>query len=96
MPHLEKLHRDLEKQGLVVLGLDVGEETATVSKTANQESYTFRLLMGAEPTVSSKYFVEALPTTFVIDRSGKIVFRGLGGGDEGNLESEVQKALAKR
>ncbi len=74
MPGLQRLSQELSSQGLVVLGLDVGETPDQVVKFARQESYTFPLLLGAEPDVSARYFVQVYPTTFVVDRHGRIVF----------------------
>ena len=93
MPHLQQMHRTLADQGLVILGLDVGEDAETVAKFAKRESYTFPLLLGAEPDVAAKYYVESYPTTFVIDRQGRIAFRNVGGGPADRLQSAVENAL---
>ncbi len=93
MPQIEKMHRELADKGLVVLGLNVGEDAETVAKFAKEQGYTFRLLLGAEPDVSDKYFVEAYPTTFVIDRQGRIAFREIGGAGVAELRSAVEGAL---
>jgi thiol-disulfide isomerase/thioredoxin len=94
MPHLEKMQREFAKKGLVVLGLDVGEGADEVAEFAKQHSYTFTLVLGAEPDVSAEYYVEGYPTTFVIDRVGRITFRDLGGNSVDRLRSAVQSALA--
>ena len=93
MPKLQKMYVNWEKRGLVILGLDIGEDADQVEKFARQESYTFPLLIGAEPDISARYFVEAYPSTFVIDRLGHIVYRDLGGGDPAKLQAAVEKAL---
>jgi peroxiredoxin/outer membrane lipoprotein-sorting protein len=93
MPRLQKMYVNWEKRGLVVLGLDVGEDAGAVEKFAREQSYSFPLLIGAEPDVAARYFVEAYPSTFVIDRLGHIVFRDLGGGDPAKLQAAVEKAL---
>lgn len=95
MPYLQRLHHDLANKGLVVLGLDVGEDVEDVKQFAAQESYTFTLLLGAEPDIAAKYYVEAYPTTFVVDRQGRISFRSLGGEPPGRLQSAVNHALAE-
>ena len=93
MPDLQKMSTDLAGQGLVVLGLDVGEDAAPVTKFAAQNSYTFPLLIGAEPDVTALYFVEGYPTTFVIDRQGRIAYRAMTEPPD-RLESAVKAALA--
>jgi len=93
MPLLGQLQTEFANQGLVVLGLDVGEDAPTVAAFAQQQSLSFALLLGAEPGVSATYFVEAYPTTFVIDRQGRIAFRDLGGESSAKLRAAVQSAL---
>jgi thiol-disulfide isomerase/thioredoxin/outer membrane lipoprotein-sorting protein len=93
MPHLRQMQRELGNKGLVVLGLDVGEDATTVARFAREQSYTFPLLLGAEPDVSVRYYVEAYPTTFVIDRAGRIAFRDVGGESIDKLRSAVSRAL---
>ena len=95
MPLLQQMQNELADKGLVVLGLDVGEDAGTVTAFAKQQSYTFALLLGAEPNVSARYFVEAYPTTFVVDRRGRIAFRDLGGDSAAKLRSAVQAALGR-
>jgi len=93
MPRLQKMYVNWEKRGLVVLGLDIGEDADTVEKFAREQSYTFPLLIGGEPDIAARYFVEAYPSTFVVDRLGHIVFRDLGGADPAKLQAAVEKAL---
>jgi len=94
MPYIQKMHEQLGSKGLTVLGLDVGEDAATVAKFAKQQSYTFRLLLDAEPEVTSRYFVQAYPTTFVIDRAGRIAFRDTGSNTPEDLQAAVERALS--
>jgi peroxiredoxin/outer membrane lipoprotein-sorting protein len=93
MPELEKMHRELRDRGLVVLGLDVGENAAAVAKFASEKGYTFTLLLGAEPDITEKYFVDGYPTTFLIDRQGRIAFRTMGGETPDKLRAAVEAAL---
>ena len=94
LPELEKMHRELRDQGLVVLGLDVGEDSEHVAQFAKQHDYTFTLLLGAEPDITEKYFVDGYPTTFLIDRQGRIAFRTMGGETPDKLRAAVEAALA--
>jgi outer membrane lipoprotein-sorting protein/peroxiredoxin len=93
MPELQRISQESEKQGLVVLGLDVGETANEVSQFARKGSYTFTMLLGAEPETSAEYYVEAYPTTFVVDRQGHITFSSTGGEPPDRLRSAVAAAL---
>lgn len=94
MPHIQKMHEKFAEKGLTILGLNVGEDAATVEKFAKDNSYTFRLLLDTEPQVTSRYFVQSYPTTFVIDRAGRIAFRDIGSAGPQNLQAAVEMALA--
>jgi thiol-disulfide isomerase/thioredoxin len=93
MPLLQKMQQELAGKGLVILGLDVGEDAEEVGRFAKEHAYTFPLLLGAEPDIAARYFVEAYPTTFVISRQGRITYRNIGGGPEATLEPAVESAL---
>jgi peroxiredoxin/outer membrane lipoprotein-sorting protein len=93
MPQLQDLQQKLADKGLVVLGLDVGEDLQTVAQFAEQGPYTFALLLGGEPEVDTKYYVNAFPTTFVVNREGKIVYRDERVGPMRDLKSAVKNAL---
>ena len=93
MPELQRMSLESAKQGLVVLGLNVGEAGKKVAQFAQQESYTFPLLLGAEPDISTKYYVEAYPTTFVVDRQGRITFSSTGSEPPDRLRAAVAAAL---
>jgi peroxiredoxin len=94
MPQIQKMHEQLASKGLIILGLDVGEDVGKVATFAKKQSYTFRLLLDAEPEVTSRYFVQAYPTTFVIDRAGRIAYRDMGSGKPADLQAAAEKALS--
>lgn len=73
MPDIEKLQNKYEKD-IVVLAVSTdtqGEEI--VRPYIEKNKFTFRVLIDSSSDVSDKYSIFALPTTFIIDRQGKIV-----------------------
>ena len=78
MPYIQAMYDDYASRGLMVLGLDGGEDADTVKDFATNQKFTFPLLVGGEPIVTGQYFVDAYPTTIVIDRNGRIVYRSSG------------------
>jgi thiol-disulfide isomerase/thioredoxin len=96
MPFLQAIQDQYGARGVVVLGLDGGEDAETVADFAKATKYTFPLLIGGEPTVSSQYFVDAYPTALVVDRDGKIVLREAGFDGPRPLILAVQNALAEK
>jgi peroxiredoxin len=95
MPELQSIHQQMEKDGVAVLGLNGGETAETVAAFAKETGYTFPLLLGTEPEVAAKYFVEAYPTTIVIGRDGRIAYQSSGFAGPGRVRAAVEAALKK-
>jgi len=95
-PHLEALYRNYRDQGLVLLGLNREPEHAAEASFA-RKTFTYPLLLDAG-VVFQQYGIDALPTTFVIDRDGKIAGRHVGfdPGGEKQFEEEIEKLLTSR
>ncbi len=92
LPNLEKLHREFRDQGLVVVGLNVGEERAAVEKFlgANPLSYPL-VLVGDEAEVVAQLAVNSFPTVVLIDREGKIAAYEVGARGEAALRAGLAK-----
>ncbi|HET7291486.1 MAG TPA: TlpA disulfide reductase family protein [Vicinamibacteria bacterium] len=74
MPSLEKLHRTLGPEGLVVLGVSVDEDEATLRSFVQKVGVTFPTLRdpgGRGP--SAAYRTTGYPETFVIDPQGALL-----------------------
>jgi peroxiredoxin len=80
MPDLARLNDAFASDGLVVLTIatDAGGER-TVRPLAAPLHVPSPALLDPTSSVASTYAVEALPTTFLIDRDGRIVGRAVGG-----------------
>ncbi len=97
MPRVQKIYADLKARGLEVLGVDYGEEPATVRAfMAKNPSYTFPILLDRDAAVGNKYKAEAIPTLVVVGRDGLIKAWDQGVRDEDVLRAAVAKALAER
>jgi cytochrome c biogenesis protein CcmG/thiol:disulfide interchange protein DsbE len=87
MPSIERLHRALGGQGLVVLAVDVDENPRLVAKFMKDFGLSFPALLDAGSEVSSRYGVRGLlglPTTMLVDRRGRIVGAAIGPRDWGS------------
>ncbi len=95
MPWFEELNKQYASQGLVVLGVamdDAGEDA--VRKFAQDMGVTYPILMGKERVGEEYGGVQFLPTTFYIDRNGKVVDRVFGLVSRREIEENIKKALA--
>jgi peroxiredoxin len=78
MPALESLHRELETQGLAIVGINVREKTETVQRYAKELSLSFPLVLDSDGKMNALYGVVGLPTTFLIGRDGRAVAFAIG------------------
>ena len=78
MPSIERLHRALGDQGLVVLAVDVDESPERVAKFVKDFRLSFPVPLDAGSHVFSSYGAPGLPTTMLIDRRGRIIGVALG------------------
>jgi len=79
IPHLVKLQSDYQGKGLVIVGLSLDAEGASVvAPFAQEHAINYPMLIGNDEVAKAYGGVNSIPTTFVIDRQGKIVKRFIG------------------
>jgi cytochrome c biogenesis protein CcmG, thiol:disulfide interchange protein DsbE len=88
MPALQRLYEQLAPQGLKVVAVSVdappgitnpgGAFTQDIRAFADNFGISFTVLHDPSGGIQSRYQVNGLPTTFIIDRDGRIVRRVLG------------------
>ncbi len=101
MPHTEKIYKAVKDQGVVVLGVCVSDEREAFQKwvSSNKSKYTFTLAYDPAGTKKGKnisrdqYGVNGIPTSFVIDKDGKIAASIVG--YDGVDDKRVVEALKK-
>lgn len=78
MPAMEKLHRRLKDRDFVMVAINVQESPARVKSFFEKHELSFISLLDSSGAVGSGFDVRGLPTTFVIDREGRIIGKALG------------------
>ena len=78
MPSMESLYRRLRDRGMVMLAVNGGETPEQVSGFMRENALTFPTVMDRTGSVSRQYGIQAIPTTYIIDRRGLIVARMIG------------------
>ncbi len=94
MPWFVDIQKHYAAQGLQVIGVamdDSGEDT--IAKFAKEVGVNYPVLIGKESVGEEYGGVQFLPTTFYIDRQGKIVDRVFGLVSHADIEDSVKKAL---
>jgi peroxiredoxin len=95
MPSMERAHKKLQGEKIVLLAINVGESEDGVFEFTGQYPVTFPLLLDTEGAIIRKYPVIGLPTTFVIDPRGVVTYRAVGGRewDDEQLLAQLRKLL---
>ena len=92
-PALERAHRRYGKRGVVVLGADVDDLASDARKFINQFKLTYPMVRYSSNNAAKDFGTKALPETFVIDRSGKIVTLRRGPVDDEWLNKTLKPLL---
>jgi cytochrome c biogenesis protein CcmG, thiol:disulfide interchange protein DsbE len=74
-PDLIAQERKYARDGVVFLGVDDREKVALVEVWAKTKGVRFTIAMDTDGAVEEHYDVRAIPTTYVVDRSGIIRYR---------------------
>ena len=81
MQAMQNVYADDKGQGFVILAINTTyqDDIAKAAQFARSESLTFPLLTDADGNIARLYRVQAMPTSFFIDRQGKIMRLVIGG-----------------
>jgi peroxiredoxin len=79
-------------QGLQIVGIAL-DEPEKVMTFARENGMNYPVLIGSDDVVAKYGGIEGIPTTFIIDRSGKIVNRFEGFRPRGVFEEEIKRLL---
>jgi len=97
-PLLNKLHQKLKTQGFEVVAINLDEDKADAEKFLQKLPVDFTVLRDAKGEWSDQFAVEAMPTSFIIDKQGVVrhIHHGFNKGDINELEEKVTQLLAQK
>jgi cytochrome c biogenesis protein CcmG/thiol:disulfide interchange protein DsbE len=72
-PALEKVWRDYRSQGVVVLGIDTNDASNDARHFISVHGVTYPTVGGAGMELAARYGTANLPTTYVLNREGRVV-----------------------
>jgi len=95
LPHLQALYRQYQEQGFIVLGINIDEERKDAEDFLAVSPLDFPVLLDSEGKVAKAWAPPTMPSSYVLDRSGKVLHRhaGFRAGDEAILEKAITEAL---
>ena len=104
IPWFVKLHDQYASQGLEILGVSADDldkddpaklftEKRDISEFASRMRMNYPVLIDAASVQDAWGGLDALPTTFFIDRNGKVVASTVGLAPRGEIEANIRKAI---
>jgi peroxiredoxin len=78
MPSMEELYQTMKDRGFTILAVNGRETPDQVSAFMRENKLTFPTVLDRSGTINYRYGVQAIPTTYILDRRGMIVSRMVG------------------
>lgn len=72
LPLLTKLRTEMKKQPFEVLAINLDEETAAAKGFLREYPVNYPVLLDPEGQVASQYQLPGMPTSFILDKRGRI------------------------
>jgi len=94
IPHFIELYKEYKDQGLAIVGISVDRQGIGVVKAFNQKfKINYPIVMTDSQVVTAYGDITGIPTTFVIDPSGKIQRMYVGYRDKSVFEADIKELL---
>ena len=78
MPSMEAVYQKLKNKGFEIVAVNLGESRNEVSAFMNEYNLSFPAALDTRGVTGSMYNVQAIPTTYIVDKRGLIVARLVG------------------
>ena len=96
IPWFIQFERQYKDHGFAVIGVSMDEEGWTVVKPFVSElAINYRILQGNDSTAQLYGGVDALPTTFLIDRDGRIAATHVGLAGKDAIEDGIKRLVSR-
>jgi thiol-disulfide isomerase/thioredoxin len=99
MPSMQRLKEALAGEPFAVLAVDVGEDADTIQGFTSQldATLTFPILLDTRSRAMQSWKVSGLPTTYLVDKQGRIIASAVGGRefDHPELVAAIRAVLGK-
>ncbi|MGA6988256.1 MAG: TlpA disulfide reductase family protein [Terriglobales bacterium] len=96
MPWFVELQNEYGPQGFQIIGVAMDDaSTEDIAKFAKEMGVNYPILLGKESVAVSYGGVNALPTTFFLDRDGKLIAREFGLQSRSVFVDHIKRALSQ-
>ena len=78
MPSMEKLHQKLKDKEFAMVSVSIKDTAAEVKHFYKQNKLTFTALLDSSGKTVPGFSIRAIPTTLILDKTGRIIGRVMG------------------
>jgi len=78
MPSMQRAHESVADEGIAIVAINVGDDADSIQRFLAEVPVDFPLPMDTDMKVVQAYAARGLPTTFVIDPDGRLVYSAAG------------------
>ena len=93
IPDLNRIYGEFRKRGVEILAVNLQEDPETVKTFVRENKMEFPILFDNEGKVGRNYQIYYIPTTFVLDNSGRIREIIQGGASYARLKGVISSLL---
>ena len=99
LPELKETYEKYHKDGFEVVGVDLDQQLSDLTEFLDKEKLPWTNIVGEEKDgklefpIAEKYGIQAIPTSFLVGKDGKIVTSVVGAQD---LSKQIEKLLADK
>jgi peroxiredoxin len=98
-PFLIELYDNYSEKGLDLLGINLDEEVANMNKFLKKldKDIKFKIISDPDSKIGNLYNVEAIPSTFILDKKGVVRYMHLGFSSEEKekFKKEIESLLSE-
>ncbi|MFC1767933.1 TlpA family protein disulfide reductase [Candidatus Margulisiibacteriota bacterium] len=92
IPQLQRFYSFYKSADIEVIAVNLRESKDKVQDFVNANGLTFKVLLDKSGAIGTSYGVRYIPSNFIIDKKGKIVYKGLYTSED-KLKEEISKLL---
>lgn len=93
MPEMEAVYQEYKDKGVVMIGVDIRETKEEVLQYVQEGGYSWIFVLDTTGEVTTNYKIQAIPTSFFLDREGTIRAVNIGAMTKRTMEAALAKAM---
>lgn len=93
MPEFERQYVKWKEQGLVILAINLSEDTLTVNNFVRRFDLNYPILRDVNRKTERSYGLKSYPTTFFIKPDGSIMEIKVGGMTETEIDERIERLI---